>query len=196
MPAHRVSFCRSPQRSFFVQAPEPEGANLSRGTGLSHDLITVTNSPAPKTAQQKFRQLVSRPESQSQSPSQTPNKPVAVVHSLSLSTSYSLATAQSSMDEWLALAQSTNRDTPFLWVGPTAPGHQKPSTDNVHASSWQYTLDAAEAARSRGMETLGMYNATLQAGSWDGVHYGEKVALMQAMMVGSGMLHCMVGVVD
>jgi hypothetical protein len=35
------------------------------------------------------------------------------------------------------------------------------------------------------MEVLGMYNATLQAASWDGKRYGEKVAMMQAMMVSS-----------
>lgn len=141
----------------------------------------MTNSPAPKGTQEKFRQLLSQTE--------TPQKPVAVIQSLSLSTSYSLTTAKNSMDEWLGLAQSSSRITPFLWVGPTAPGHQKPSGDNVHASSWQYTLDVAAAAQVRGIETLGMYNATLQADSWDGMHYGEKVALMQAMMVRFPMLH-------
>ncbi|GES57046.1 hypothetical protein ATEIFO6365_0001033300 [Aspergillus terreus] len=146
----------------------------ARSAQVSHNFITVTNSPAPKGTQEKFRQLLAQTE--------TPQKPVAVIQSLSLSTSYSLTTAKNSMDEWLGLAQSSSRITPFLWVGPNAPGHQKPSGDNVHASSWQYTLDAAEAAQGRGIETLGMYNATLQADSWDGMHYGEKVALMQAMM--------------
>ncbi|KAL4893047.1 hypothetical protein BDV59DRAFT_31656 [Aspergillus ambiguus] len=142
---------------------------------LYHDLITVTNSPAPKATHERFRQVLA--------PSEGQHRPVAVIQSLSLSTSYSLSTAKNSMNEWLGLAQSSHRTTPFLWVGPTAPGHQKPSADSVHASSWQYTLEAAEAARSRGIETLGMYNATLQADSWDGMHYGEKVALMQAMMI-------------
>lgn len=90
------------------------------------------------------------------------------------------------MDEWLALTKVNKQYTPLLWVGPTAPGHEKPSTDtNIPADTavWQYALDTTKAARSRGMEVLGMYNATLQATSWDGKHYGEKVALMQAMMV-------------
>ncbi|GAA82291.1 similar to An02g04010 [Aspergillus luchuensis IFO 4308] len=87
------------------------------------------------------------------------------------------------MDEWLTLAQASGRNTPFLWVGPTAPGLQKDSRDNIHASSWQYSQDTAQEARNRGLDALGMYNATLQADSWDGKHYGEKVALIQAMMV-------------
>ncbi|KNG80872.1 hypothetical protein ANOM_010377 [Aspergillus nomiae NRRL 13137] len=142
---------------------------------IAHSFVTATSSPASKSAHERFRQLINRADSQ--------GKPVPVIQSLSLSTSYSLEIAGNSMDEWLVLAQSSKRDMPFLWIGPTAPGHQKHSGSNIHASSWQYTLDAAEAARTRGMETLGMYNATLQADSWDGMHYGEKEALIQAMMV-------------
>ncbi|KAE8336431.1 hypothetical protein BDV24DRAFT_111352 [Aspergillus arachidicola] len=144
-------------------------------SSIPHTFVTATSSPASKSAQERFRQLINRAGSQ--------GKPVPVLQSLSLSTSYSLEIAVNSMDEWLALAQSSERDMPFLWIGPTAPGHQKHSESNIHASSWQYTLDTSEAARTRGMETLGMYNATLQADSWDGMHYGEKEALIQAMMV-------------
>jgi hypothetical protein len=91
------------------------------------------------------------------------------------------------MDEWLALTKVNKQYTPLLWVGPTAPGHEKLSDTNIPANSavWQYALDTTKAARSRGMEVLGMYNATLHAASWDGKHYGEKVAMMQAMMVSS-----------
>ncbi|EIT78006.1 hypothetical protein F9C07_2282434 [Aspergillus flavus] len=144
-------------------------------SSIPHTFVTATSSPASKSAQERFRQLINRAGSQ--------GKPVPVIQSLSLSTSYSLEIAANSMDEWLALAQSSKRDMPFLWIGPTAPGHQKHFESNIHASSWQYTLDTFEAARTRGMETLGMYNATLQADSWDGMHYGEKEALIQAMMV-------------
>ncbi|KAB8074446.1 hypothetical protein BDV29DRAFT_122431 [Aspergillus leporis] len=137
--------------------------------------VTATSSPASRSTHERFLQIVGRAGSQ--------GKPVPVIQGLSLSASYSLAIAENSMDEWLALAQSTKRDMPFLWVGPTAPGHQKSSGNSLHASSWYYTLDTSEAARTRGMEALGMYNTTLQADSWDGIHYGEKVSLIQAMMV-------------
>ena len=48
------------------------------------------------------------------------------------------------------------------------------------------------------MDALGMYNMSLQASSWDGSAYGERVGLVQAMMVrfpqsiahSSGMLGC------
>ncbi|KAE8350095.1 hypothetical protein BDV28DRAFT_139783 [Aspergillus coremiiformis] len=142
---------------------------------IPHALVTATSSPASKSAHERFRQLISRASNQ--------GKPVPVIQSLSLSTSYSLAIAGNSMDEWLALAQSSKREMPFLWLGPTAPGHQKSAGNDIHVSSQQYTLDTSEAARTRGVEALGMYNATLQADSWDGIHYGEKVALIQAMMV-------------
>ena len=89
------------------------------------------------------------------------------------------------MDEWQTLAKTSGRSSPFLWIGPTAPGHQKKASGiDDFPAVWEYAIATADAAHQRGMDVLGMYNATLQAVSWDdGVHYGEKVALMQAMMV-------------
>ena len=149
-------------------------------SGIPHAFLATSSSPAPRGVIEKFRRMVARGVGR--------NRPVPVILSLSLSTSYSLSTAKSSMDEWLTLAQASGRNTPFLWVGPTAPGLQKDSRDNIHASSWQYSQDAAQEARNRGLDALGMYNATLQADSWDGKHYGEKVALIQAMMVSNPLL--------
>ncbi|GKZ62546.1 hypothetical protein AnigIFM60653_010566 [Aspergillus niger] len=157
-----------------------EGSSATRrpytcSSRIPHAFLATSSSPAPRGVIEKFRRMVARGVGR--------NRPVPVILSLSLSTSYSLSTAKSSMDEWLTLAQASGRNTPFLWVGPTAPGLQKDSRDNIHASSWQYSQDAAQEARNRGLDALGMYNATLQADSWDGKHYGEKVALIQAMMV-------------
>lgn len=143
-------------------------------TATPHAFFSSTGSPIAKTAHERFHRLVAQGAGR--------KKPLPVVHGLSHSTSYSLSTAQASMDEWLAMAKPTGRNTPFLWIGPTAPGHQKkPAEDNT--SVWQYAIDTAQAAQSRDMDVLGMYNATLQAESWDGTHFGEKVALTQAMMV-------------
>ncbi|GFF91113.1 hypothetical protein IFM47457_08727 [Aspergillus lentulus] len=147
-------------------------------THVPHVFVKVVGSPASRNSHEKVQKLLARSDSQ--------RKPVPVIHSVSLSTSFSLSAAESSMDEWLALTKVNKQYTPLLWVGPTAPGHEKLSTDtNIPANSavWQYALDTTKAARSRGMEVLGMYNATLQAASWDGKHYGEKVAMMQAMMI-------------
>lgn len=33
------------------------------------------------------------------------------------------------------------------------------------------------------VEVLGMWNMTVQASSWDGMRFGESVAIVQAMMV-------------
>lgn len=144
---------------------------------IPHAFFSSTGSPITKNAHERFYRLVAQGAGR--------KKPLPVIHGLSHSTSYSLSTAQASMDEWLAMAQTAGHNTPFLWVGPTAPDHQKKPVedDSLPYSVWQYAIDTTQAAQSREMDVLGMYNATLQAESWDGTHYGEKVALIQAMMV-------------
>ncbi|PTU19447.1 hypothetical protein P175DRAFT_0510706 [Aspergillus ochraceoroseus IBT 24754] len=57
------------------------------------------------------------------------------------------------------------------------------TSDNTHAKGSQYMESTARAAQSRGIDTLGTYNVTLQAESWTGMLDVEKVALMQAMMI-------------
>ncbi|MCJ1280779.1 hypothetical protein MMC26_000096 [Xylographa opegraphella] len=113
-------------------------------------------------------------------------KPVAVIHSLSLSTSLSWPLATASMDEWLSIADASARNVPFLWVGPTAAGHLKPPgliLSQGNNALWHYTVEMAKEARAREVDALGMYNMTLQASSWDGSGYGTRVGLVQAMMV-------------
>ena len=90
------------------------------------------------------------------------------------------------MDEWLAIADASNRNTPFLWVGPTAAGHLKPPGKILSEGNnalWHFTVEMGKEAGKRGCDALGMYNMTLQAQSWDGSGYGTRVALVQAMMV-------------
>ena len=91
------------------------------------------------------------------------------------------------MDEWIALADASSRSVPFLWLGPNAAGHLKPPAQILSQGNnalWHYTVEMAKEARAREIDALGMYNMTLQATSWDGSGYGEKVAIVQAMMVG------------
>jgi hypothetical protein len=90
------------------------------------------------------------------------------------------------MDEWLSFFDSLNRKLPFLWLGPAAAGHLKPPAPILGQGNnalWHFNVEMGKEARAREMEVLGMYNATLQASSWDGTGYGVRVALMQAMMV-------------
>ena len=90
------------------------------------------------------------------------------------------------MDEWVALADAALRNVPFLWVGPNAAGHLKPPGQILSQGNnalWHYTVEMAREADARQLDSLSMYNLTLQATSWDGSGYGLKVALVQAMMV-------------
>jgi len=95
------------------------------------------------------------------------------------------------MNEWLALADATTRNVPFLWLGPVAAGHLKPPGQILSQGNnalWHFTVEMAKEARAREMDALGVYNLTLQAASWDGSAYGERVALVQAMMVSLAMI--------
>lgn len=146
--------------------------------GTPHVFITIDRSPAAETQHTAFSSILTR-ELDSY-------RPIPVVHSLSLATSLSWPTATSSMDEWVALADISQKNVPFLWVGPNAAGHLKPPSQILSQGNnalWHYTIEMAKEAESRALDALGMYNLTLQAGSWDGSYYGQKVVLVQAMMV-------------
>ena len=86
----------------------------------------------------------------------------------------------------MELADQSQRNVPFLWVGPNAAGHLKPPSQILSQGNnalWHYTVEMAKEAEARELDALGMYNLTLQAGSKDGTYYGQKVILVQAMMV-------------
>lgn len=146
--------------------------------GTSHMFLPISGSPAPEELHEKLSSLLAKdPESY---------KPVPVIHSLSLGTSLSWPVATASMNEWVTLADASLRNIPFLWVGPTAAGHLKPPgliLSQGNNALWHYTIEMAKEAKSRELESVGMYNLTLQASSWDGSSYGQRVALVQAMMV-------------
>lgn len=146
--------------------------------GTPHVFLPVSDSPAPEELHASFTSLISGdPDAY---------KPVPVIHSLSLATSLSWSKAIDSMDEWVTLADASGRNIPFLWVGPNAAGHLKPPGQNLTQGNnalWHYTLETMKEAKARQLDSLGMYNLTLQANSWDGSNYGQKVGLVQAMMV-------------
>ena len=140
--------------------------------------IPISTSPSPSNLLERFAKALLR--------SRDTYKPTPAILSLSLSTSLSWPLATAAMDEWVSLADSTGRNVPFLWLGPTAAGHLKPPGRILQEGNnalWHYTLEMAKEARKRQLDALGMWNLTLQASSWDGSHYGVRVALVQAMMV-------------
>ena len=146
--------------------------------GTPHVFLPITDSPAPEELHDSFTSLISGdPDAY---------KPIAVIHSLSLATSLSLSKATDSMDEWVTLADASGRNVPILWVGPNAADHLKPHDQVLTQGNndlWHYTLETTREAKARQLGALGMYNLTLQANGWDGSHYGQKVWLVQAMMV-------------
>ncbi|MCJ1274884.1 hypothetical protein MMC21_002682 [Puttea exsequens] len=143
-----------------------------------HTFLSISDSPATEDLHAKLTSLLGKnPDAY---------KPIPVIHSLSLATSLSWPAATASMDEWVALADGSGRNVPFLWVGPNAAGHLKPPGQILNEGNnalWHYTVETMKEAKSRQLDTLAMYNLTLQANSWDGSGYGLKVGLVQAMMI-------------
>ena len=161
----------SPSHSRFV-------LELTSSTGVPHFFLPITSSPAPEELRTSFTAMLAKdPDSY---------KPIAVIHSLGLATSLSWPAATASMDEWVTLADASQRNVPFLWLGPNAAGHLKPPGQIMSQGNnalWHYTTEMAKEAKSRELDALGMYNLTLQAASWDGSNYAQQVVLVQVMMV-------------
>jgi hypothetical protein len=147
-------------------------------TGTPHVFLPITDSPAPDALHKKFNHLVVKdPDSY---------KPIPIIHSISLGSGLSWSTTTKSMEEWIALADASGRKSPFLWIGPTAAGFLKPPSKIMQEGNnalWHFTVEMAKAAKLRDVESLGLYNMSMQAHSWDGSYYGEQVSLVQAMMV-------------
>ena len=158
--------------------PFTQSKSISTTAVTPHIFLPITGSPAPLDRHTALASILSQdPDSY---------KPVPIIHSLSLSTSLSWPLATASMDEWITLADASARNVPFLWVGPAAAGHLKPPSQILSQGNnalWHYTVEMDKEAKLREVESLGMYNLTLQAGSWDGSGYGMRVGLVQAMMV-------------
>ena len=145
---------------------------------MPHFYLRIGGSPAPDAAKQRFQELLDK-DKQSW-------KPVAIIHHLGLSTGMQWPQATESMDEWLTIADNSGRNSPFLWLGPNAAGQEK-ALDKImqegNNALWHYSIEMGKEAQRRGVESLGLYNSTVQANSWDGSSYGMRVNLVHAMMV-------------
>jgi hypothetical protein len=140
-----------------------------------HAMLRIEGSPASGKMYEQFKKLVPRvPRSN--------YKPVPVIHSLAPG-AFSLDQAAESLHEFLHLADASKRKTPMLWIGPTAAGHIEIKNRKGNQEIWDYDRAMAESARKNDIEVLKMWNMTVQASSFDGIGFGEKVAITQAMMV-------------
>jgi hypothetical protein len=111
-----------------------------------------------------------------------PYRAIPIIHSLAPSTSI-LDAATDSLLEIEALADSSKRKTPMLWIGPTAAGHIEIKGRKGNQEIWDFDAAMAGVARKNHVDVLKMWNMTVQANSFDGLRFGEKVAVTQAMMV-------------
>lgn len=71
----------------------------------------------------------------------------------------------------------------MLWIGPTAAGHIEIKGRKGNQEIWDFDRKMTHVAIENDIEVLGMWNMTVQASSWDGMRFGEHVAIVQAMMV-------------
>ena len=112
-----------------------------------------------------------------------PWQPSPVIFSLSSGYDSDLATR--ALDEWLSLASGAERNTPMLFLGPHTSGITESSETTTEANSiiWQFQEEISELSRQKHFDMLGLYNLTLQATTAHGVNFGERVALVEAMMV-------------
>ena len=142
---------------------------------LGHALLKLDSSqPSPVTLE-KFKQLAPKtPRSQ--------YRPIPIIHSLGPST-VSASDATASLLKFVELADESERNTPILWIGPTAAGHLELKGRKGNQDIWDFDRKVAAAAREKDVDVLGMWNLTVQASSWDGMRFSEKVAITQAMMV-------------
>ena len=91
--------------------------------------------------------------------------------------------AASSLAKFVELADDSGRNTPMLWIGPSAAGHIELKGRKGNQEIWDFDRKVAAVAADNDVDVLGLWNMTVQATSWDGMRFGERVAITQAMMV-------------
>lgn len=140
-----------------------------------HSFLSMTSAPASSEFLQEFKNKVPLvPKSNYQ--------PVPIIISLSPSTT-SQEMAATTLLDLLKIAENTGRKTPILWVGPSAAGHVEIRHRKGNQEIWDFDKYMEATAQDNDVEVLKMWNMTVQADSWDGMRFGEKVAITQAMMV-------------
>ena len=140
-----------------------------------HAMLRLEGSPAAAETVSKFKTLVP------QAP-RSKYKPIPTIHSVA-PTHFTQQAANQSLLEALALADESQRKTPMLWIGPTAPGPTDAKDRKGVQEAWAYDREMAKAAAQNDIEVLNLYNMTAQANTYDGGSFGERVAITQAMMV-------------
>jgi hypothetical protein len=74
----------------------------------------------------------------------------------------------------------------MLFLGPPAFTINKTadtSPKERNTAVWSYQEQVSVKAKANHFDVLSLYNLTMQASTPDGQHFGEEVALVEAMMV-------------
>lgn len=139
--------------------------------GIPHAYIPANTTPASPSSITAFKDLTyHRPH---------PWQPSPLIFSYSHASSFSIESTTRALEEWLVLASAAERNIPILFLSPPAIGSPDSNT-----AVWQFHQRMATLLKHKRVELLGLYNLTLQASSLErGLHFGERVALVQAMMV-------------
>lgn len=142
---------------------------------VRHAFLRTESAQPGLSTIENFKQIVPRaPRSQ--------YRPIPIIHSLGPS-SAPAEDAATSLGRFVELADDSGRNTPMLWIGPTAAGHIELKGRKGNQEIWNFDRKMTEVAQEHDVDALGMWNMTVQATSWDGMRFGEKVAVTQAMMV-------------
>jgi hypothetical protein len=151
---------------------------LLRHLGIPHAYVRVESVPASISSQTLFKDLTySKPN---------PWQPSPLIFSFSHSSSFDTATITRALEEWCILATGAERNIPMLFLGSPAFGLNKApaiAPREGNAAVWQFQEQIAGIAKNNQFDVLSLYNLTIQASTPDGEHFGEKVALVEAMMV-------------
>ncbi|KAK5073103.1 hypothetical protein LTR64_000488 [Lithohypha guttulata] len=142
---------------------------------IKHAFLRVDSAEPASLVVEKFQQLAPKA-------SRSKYRPIPVIHSLGPST-LSVGDAEASLLRFVELADESDRNTPMLWIGPTAAGHIDLKDRKGNQEIWDFDRKMTFTAQENEVDVLGMWNMTVQATSWDGMRFGEKVAITQAMMV-------------
>lgn len=142
---------------------------------VRHAFIKTEAAELDSDSIDKFRELAPKA-------SRSKYRPIPIVHSLSPAV-VSAADAEASLRKFVELADDSTRNTPMLWIGPTAAGHIELKNRKGNQEIWDFDRKMASVAQQLDVEVLSMWNMTIQATSWDGMRFGEKVAITQAMML-------------
>ena len=175
-------FARESCAQYLVSASEQVSTNARNAKPNSagytcqrtpHAFLRIGVMPISESTISAFNQLVPRAPP-------SVYKLIPIIYSLT--SPHSTAAATKNLDNLILYADATKRKTPMLWVGPPASAHLEGKEGATQQDVWRFSTEMAQAAKDRDVESLSLWNMTVQANS-NGKNFGEGVAITQAMMV-------------